>query len=128
MEEQSAALKAQGRPDPVAAAVAEQVKAMQAEKVPPIYVYLYIYIILANRTFCASSAFGASRPSFCCIAGLITRPDYQFTVWDLHWSGFLVGSLVVVVCAVLIYLAGLSSSGCRRSRPARLTSFFGSWS
>ena len=44
---------------------------------------------------------------------------------------WLVVLLVEVVCAdsaVPIYLVGLSGLGCRRTHPARLTSFFCSWS
>jgi hypothetical protein len=59
---------------------------------------------------------------------LIRRPYDQVISWDLHWSGFLVGLLVAVVCAVPIYLVGLSGLGCRRTHPARLNSFFCSWS
>ena len=59
---------------------------------------------------------------------LIMRFDDQLDFWDLRWSGFLVGSLVVVICAVPISLVGLSGLGCRRTHPARLTSFFCSWS
>ena len=61
-------------------------------------------------------------------AGLITGADDQLSFWDLHWSSFLVGSLVAVVCAVPISLVGLSGLGCRRTHPKRLTSFFCSWS
>ena len=76
---------------------------------------------------CANSAFSACRSRCCCIAGLITRSDDQFISWDLHWSGFLLGLLVVVVCAVAISLVGLSGLGCSQTHPARLTSFFCSW-
>ena len=34
---------------------------------------------------------------------------------------------MAVVCAVPISLVGLSGLGCRRTHPARLTSFFCSW-
>jgi hypothetical protein len=35
----------------------------------------------------------------------------------------LLGAWVLVVCDALIYLVGLSGSGCRQIHPARLTSF-----
>ncbi len=32
------------------------------------------------------------------VALLIMKPDYQLDFWNLHWSNFLVESLVVVEC------------------------------
>ncbi len=64
-------------------------------------------------------------------AALLVRlrgPHDQLNFWDLHWSGFLDGSLVAVACVVPISLVCLPGLGCGRPHPERLTSLFCTWS